>query len=61
MIWTAGVTNWLEWYYYVRESGSWYDSKCPEYIQDSPEMYNSWLQTQKQIEQNKSKTAYRRN
>ena len=59
-IWTAGVTQWLEWYDYVRESSSWYDSHCPDYIKDSPEMYNTWLDAQKEKERNKNNKPYSR-
>lgn len=58
MIWTAGVTQWIEWYDYVKESGSWYDTKCPDYIKDSPDMYNSWLEGQKNTEKNKNNKPY---
>lgn len=60
MIWTAGVTQWIEWYDYVRESGSYYDAKCPEYVKDSPEEYNSWLNSQKNKEKSKVNKPYGR-
>ena len=60
MIWTAGVTQWIEWYDYVRESGSWYDASCPDNVKDSPEQYNSWLNAQKQKENSKMNKPYGR-
>lgn len=55
MIWTAGVTQWIEWFDYVRESGAWYDTHCPDEVKDSPERYNAWLNVQKQKEKSKHK------
>jgi len=54
MNWTAGVTSWLSWYDYVQESSSWYDSSCPEEVQDSPVEYNNWLSQQKSKEKTKN-------
>jgi hypothetical protein len=47
MSWTGNITNWIEWYDYVAESSSWYEAQCPEYIKDSPDLYSSWLNAQK--------------
>ena len=60
MIWTAGVTQWLEWYDYVKESSSYYDAHCPDTVKDSPEAYNSWLNAQKTKEKQKVKNPYGR-
>ena len=58
MIWTAGLTQWIEHYEYVRESSSWYESSCPNEIKDSPEQYYSWLASQKSIEKQKMNKPY---
>ena len=55
MIWTVGVTQWIEWYDYVRESCGQYDAYCPESIKDSPQEFNSWLNAQRQKEKQKNK------
>ena len=60
MVWTAGVTQWIEWFDYVREASSWYDATCPDYIKDDPSLFNSWLSAQKQKEKTKINTGYGR-
>lgn len=60
MIWTAGVTQWIEWFSYVREASSWYDSSCPDFIKDSPTQFNTWLNAQKQKDQQKMNKPYGR-
>jgi hypothetical protein len=48
MIWTIMVTQWLEWYDYVREACSWYpDTKCPDEVKDDQQRFNGWLRVQK--------------
>ena len=59
MVWTAGVTQWIEWFDYVREASSWHKTPCPEYIKEDPTLFNSWLNAQKQKEQTKN-TGYGR-
>lgn len=59
-IWTAGVTQWIEWYDYVRESLSSYDAHCPDSVKDSPEQFNSWLTAQRQKEKQKLNKPYGR-
>jgi len=60
MIWTAGVTQWIEWYDYVRESAANYDAHCPESIKDSPQEFNSWISAQIQKEKTKMNKPYGR-
>lgn len=57
MIWTADVSRWVMWYDYVAESSSYYESKCPDFVKDNPEQFNSWLNQQREKETQKMKSG----
>lgn len=57
MVWTTGVTRWLAYRDYVAESSSYYDSHCPEHIQDDPESFNGWLRAQREKEKMQMKSG----
>jgi hypothetical protein len=60
MIWTAGVTQWLEWYDYVNESSAQFDSRCPDHVRDNPDSYNTWYKAQVEKEKKGIKNPYKR-
>ena len=60
LVWITKITQWIDWYDYVREASGWYDATCPEYIKDDPSSFNSWLNMQKEKEKSKINNSGRR-
>ena len=59
MLWTSGLTKWLSYYENSYEASSYYDSKCPEHLRDDPEMFNQWIQSQRELEKQKMQIGRR--
>jgi len=59
MVWTAGVTEWINYFENVAQRCAEVDAICPEHIKDEPKFFYSWLKAQHEKERSKISKGYR--